>query len=155
MIRGVEAVRTSGMDVAMTTAAVIGADEAEVVRTATDLVRLLVTDRGDVQVTEYSSSDTDGPPPHTHRWHEIEYVIEGEVEFLLDGTWHRATAGDVQVLPAGSSHSVRVPSGEARVLMVTVGAPYDGFARDLASLPEDATGADVVTAAARHGVELA
>ena len=39
--------------------------------------------------------------------------------------------------------------------MVTIGAPYDGFARDLAALPEDATGADVVAAASRHGVELA
>jgi quercetin dioxygenase-like cupin family protein len=143
------------MDVGMTGAGVVGADEAEVVRTPTDLVRLLVTDRGDVQVTEYSSSDRDGPPAHTHLWHEIEYVLEGEVEFLLDGTWHRASAGDVQVLPAGSSHSVRVPEGEARVLMVTIGAPYDGFARDLAALDDDATGADVVATAAGHGVHLA
>jgi len=143
------------MDVRMTGPGVVDGDAAEVVRTPTDLVKLLVTDRGDVQVAEYTSADRDGPPAHTHQWHEIEYVIEGEVEFLLDGQWRSASVGDVQVLPAGSSHSVRVPEGEARVLMVTIGAPYDGFARDLAALPDDATGAEVVAAASRHGVELA
>jgi quercetin dioxygenase-like cupin family protein len=143
------------MDVAMTGAGVVSADEAEVVRNPMDVVRLLVTDRGDVQVSEYVSSDRDGPPAHTHLWHEIEYVIEGAVEFLLDGEWRRASAGDVQVLPAGTTHSVRVPEGEARVLMVTVGAPFDGFARDLAALPADAAGPDIVAAAARHGVQVA
>jgi len=126
-------------------------DAAEVVETPTDLVKLLVTDRGDVQVTEYVSSDREGPPPHRHEWHEVEYVIEGVAEFWLDGSWQRASAGSVQVLPAGSAHSVRIPEGEARILLVTIGAPYDQFARDLAG----AVGPEVVEVAARHGVTLA
>ena len=135
----------------MTEAGLVPSDAAEVVETPTDLVRLLVTDRGDVQVTEYVSADREGPPPHRHEWHELEYVIEGEAEFWLDGQWHPASAGSVQVLPAGAAHSVRIPEGEARILMVTIGAPYDQFARDLAT----ATGPEVVEVAARHGVTLA
>jgi quercetin dioxygenase-like cupin family protein len=142
------------MDVTMTGAGLVSADEAEVVQNSMDVVRLLVTDRGDVQVSEYVSSDRVGPPAHTHRWHEIEYVVEGAVEFLLDGEWHRLGAGGVQVLQAGAVHSVRVPDGEARVLIVTIGAPFDGFARDLAALPADATGPEVVAMAARHGVDV-
>ncbi|MET0881134.1 MAG: hypothetical protein ABWZ14_06260 [Acidimicrobiales bacterium] len=59
------------MDVTMTGAGLVSADEAEVVRNSMDVVRLLVTDRGDVQVSEYVSSDRVGPLAHTHRWHEI------------------------------------------------------------------------------------
>ena len=40
-----------------------------------DVVRLLVTDRGDVQVSEYVSSDRVGPPAHTHRCHEISDLL--------------------------------------------------------------------------------
>jgi ketosteroid isomerase-like protein len=64
----------------------------------------------------------------------------------------------VQVLPAGTAHSVRVPSGSARVLMVTVGPPYAPFARELAALGRDGvevTGADIVAVAHRHGLALA
>jgi hypothetical protein len=40
---------------------------------------------------------------------------------------------------------------------VTIGAPYDGFARDLAALygTGDPSGDAVVAVAHRHGVELA
>lgn len=138
----------------MTGAGVVPGDEFEALRTPTDDVLLRVVDRGDVQVVEYRSDDREGPPPHRHEWHEVEYVIDGEAEFLLDGEWHRAGPGAVQVLPAGVTHSVRVPKGEARILMVTIGAPYDQFARDLAALPDGHTGADVVEVAARHGVTL-
>jgi quercetin dioxygenase-like cupin family protein len=82
-----------------------------------------------VQVIEYSSTDREGPPPHFHPWHEVEFVIEGEVEFYVNGEWTRGGPGTVQMLPAGASHSVRVPAGTARLLYVTIGAPYDGMAR--------------------------
>jgi quercetin dioxygenase-like cupin family protein len=143
------------MDVQLSEAAVVEGDDFELVRSPTDDILLRVTDRGDVQVTEYVSEDRVGGPAHRHEWHEIEYVIEGEVEFWLDGEWHRAGAGSVQVLPAGVAHDVRVPAGRARVLMVTIGAPYDQFARDLAALGDDAEPAEVVATASHHGVTLA
>jgi hypothetical protein len=39
--------------------------------------------------------------------------------------------------------------------MVTIGAPYDQFARDLAGLGEAPAPADLVATAGRHGVTLA
>jgi quercetin dioxygenase-like cupin family protein len=128
----------------------------ETVRFPTDEIRLRVTKAGGVQVAEYTSEDREGPPAHSHPWDEIEYVIEGEAEFFMDGTWTRGGPGSVQMLPAGVAHSVRVPSGTARLLMVTIGAPYDGFARDLAALyaSGDPSTAEIVSTANRHGVEL-
>lgn len=134
---------------------VIAADRYEPLAIGSDRVLLRATDVGDVQVVEYQSDDRDGPPPHSHPWDEIEYVVDGTVEFLVDGEWQAAHAGAVQVLPAGAPHSVRVPTGTARVIMVTIGAPYDGFARELAALTASDAGDQVVDIAMRHGVHLA
>ena len=124
-----------------------------------DDVLLRVVDAGDVQVVEYRSQDREGPPVHVHPWDEIEYVIEGEVEFLVNGSWVRGGPGTVQMLPAGAAHSVRVPAGTARVLMVTAGAPYDGFARDSATLAGAGDGypdpVALLEVATRHGLRLA
>ena len=142
------------MDVEMTLAAVSQDDAAEVLRSPTDVIRLLVTDRGDVQVAEITSADRVGPPPHTQEWHEVQYVLEGEVEFWLDGQWHRLGPGDVEVLPAGVAHTVRVPRGEARLLQVTMGAPFDAFIREMVALDNDPDAAASAKgdAATRHGV---
>lgn len=138
-------------------AKVVGGEQFETISYPTDEIRLRVTESGEVQVVEYISEDREGPPAHSHPWHELEYVIEGEVEFQVDGTWTRCGPGSVQLLPAGVPHSVRVPQGSARVLMVTLGAPYDGFARELADLyaKPSMTTADVIAVAARHGVRPA
>jgi quercetin dioxygenase-like cupin family protein len=122
-----------------------------------DRIMLRVTD-GDIQVVEFTSTDREGPPPHRHPWHEVEFVIEGEVEFAVDGgPWTRGGAGTVQVLGAGSARTLRIPDGEARLLMVTVGAPYDGFAKAVSALlqRDGYTATDLVTTAERFGVTLA
>jgi quercetin dioxygenase-like cupin family protein len=128
--------------------------EAEVLRSPTDLVRLLVAGEGDVQVAEITSTDRVGPPVHTQEWSEVQYVVEGEPEFWLDGGWHRLGPGDVQVLPAGTPHTVRIPEGEAKLLQVTWGAPFDAFIREMVALDNDpgAPGSAKGEAAARHGV---
>jgi len=142
------------MDVEMTGAAVVRGDEAEVLRSPTDVIRLLVTGRRDVQVADITSTDRVGPPVHTQEWHEVQYVLEGEVEFWLDGEWHRLGPGDVEVLPAGVPHTVRVPEGEARLLQVTMGAPFDAFIREMVALDNDPDAAPSAKgdAARRHGV---
>ncbi len=87
---------------------------------------------------------------------EIEFVIEGEVEFYQQGAWTRAGPGAVQMLPAGVAHSVRVPHGRAKLPYVTIGAPYDGMARELSALyaSGQVTLEGVVAIANRHGVRL-
>jgi ketosteroid isomerase-like protein/quercetin dioxygenase-like cupin family protein len=140
-------------------ARLVDGDDVERLTTPFDQIDIRVAGDGDIEVVEYRSEDRDGPPAHRHPWDEIEYVIEGEVEFLVgDGGWQRLGPGGVQVLPAGTAHSVRVPAGAARVLMVTVGPPYAPFARELAALGRDGaevSGADIVAVAHRHGVALA
>jgi quercetin dioxygenase-like cupin family protein len=142
------------MDVEMTGAALVRGEDAEVLQSPTDLIRLLVTDRGDVQVAEITSADRVGPPVHTQEWHEVQYVLAGEVEFWLDGEWHRLGPGGVQALPAGTPHTVRIPEGEARILLVTIGASFAAFIRAMVALDNDpsATGSAKGDTAARHGV---
>lgn len=138
------------------TAGVTTGDQYETIRYPGDEILLRVTQGGNVQVIEYSSTDREGPPPHFHPWHEVEFVIEGEVEFYVNGVWTRGGPGTVQLLPAGASHSVRVPAGTARLLYVTIGAPYDGMARALSTLyaSGNADLASIVAIANQHGVRL-
>lgn len=138
------------------TAGIFDGSQYETVRYPDDEILLRVTSAGNVQVVEYISTDREGPPRHSHLWHEIEYVIEGEVEFYLNGEWIRGGPGAVQMLPAGVAHAVRVPSGSARLLFITIGAPYDGLARELSALYArgKASPEHIVAVAHRHGLHL-
>lgn len=138
-------------------AAVYDGQAFETITYPADEIRLRVTDAGEVQVAEYRSEDREGPPAHSHPWHELEYVIEGQVEFQVGGTVTRCGPGSVQLLPAGVPHSVRVPEGSARLLMVTFGPPADAFMRDMSTLFGDpsTTFDEIVATAGRHGVRPA
>lgn len=138
------------------TPAIIDGTDFETVRYPADDIHLRLTEGGNVQVVEYESTDRAGPPVHHHLWYEIEYVIEGEVEFYVNGEWKRGGPGTLQMLPPGAAHSVRIPEGKARILMITIGAPYDGFARELSALYESGAAdlAGIVATANRWGVRL-
>jgi quercetin dioxygenase-like cupin family protein len=134
-------------------AVVVPGGDAEVVRQPGDEIHLLAVEHGEVEVVEHLLMDREGLTPHVHPWDEVQVVIEGEVEFLVGGAWQRGGPGTVQLLPRGAPHSVRVPEGSARVVMVSVGAPYADFARATAAAV--ARGADAETIAdiaARFGV---
>lgn len=135
---------------------VVPGDRAERVEYPSDVIWLRAVGHGDVQVADYTSTDRDGPPAHRHPWDELQIVVEGEVEFLVGGVWSGGGSGTVQLLPKGEPHSVRVPRGAARIIQVSIGPPYDAFARDMAAL--FAAGAElpeIAEAAGRHGVTLA
>lgn len=138
-------------------AAIVDGGDYETVYYPDDTLHLRVSTGGNVHVVEYSSTDREGPPPHSHQWDEVAYVIEGDVEFWLEGRWHAAGPGSVQMLPAGAAHSVRIPTGRARLLMITIGAPFAPFARELSAYyARDAVDmAGVVAIAQRHGLQLA
>jgi quercetin dioxygenase-like cupin family protein len=61
-------------------------------------------------------------PRHTHPGDEISYVMEGEVELLIDGEPPRLVkAGEAFVVPAGKVHGARNPgSAPLRFLGVYV-----------------------------------
>jgi quercetin dioxygenase-like cupin family protein len=67
-------------------------------------------------------------PRHTHPGDEISYVMEGEVELLIDGAAPRVIkAGEAFVVPAGTVHGARnagaVPLRFVGVYVVDKGKP--------------------------------
>jgi quercetin dioxygenase-like cupin family protein len=71
-----------------------------------------------------------GPPPHVnHREDESFYVLEGEYEFLIEGSTIRARAGSLFYFPKGTHHAHRgVGEGVGRMLVTqTPGGLYEGF----------------------------
>ncbi len=77
-------------------------DQFETILYPADRVLIRVAGEGNVQVAEYHSTDRDAAPQHSHPWDEIEYVIEGEVEFYIKGAWRPVGPGGVQMLPPES-----------------------------------------------------
>lgn len=109
---------------------------------------------GDIQVADYVDADRAFPPKHRHPWAEVQVVVDGEVEFVIgDAEPVRGGPGTVQFLPIGVGHATRIPEGEARLIQVSIGHPYDAFARDVAALlAEGASAERLLEVAARHGV---
>lgn len=60
-------------------------------------------------------------PRHTHFGEEIIYVIEGELEYEIDGKVSRVKAGDVLFVPAGTPHTAKnIGTGNAAELATYV-----------------------------------
>jgi quercetin dioxygenase-like cupin family protein len=135
---------------------VIPGDVAERIVYPDDEIWIRAAGHGDLQVADYTSTDRDGPPMHRHPWDEAQIVISGYAEFRIGGDdWVSGGSGTVQLLPRGTAHAVRVPRGEARLIQVSIGPPYDGFARAMAALFAEGASLDRIAAtAADHGVTL-
>ena len=59
------------------------------------------------------------PPPHSHtREDEAVYVMRGDVEFTVAGTVVRPALGEWVYLPKGQTHSFRVLSEDAHLLVM-------------------------------------
>jgi quercetin dioxygenase-like cupin family protein len=70
--------------------------------------------------------DFEGVPPHTHSDHaDSFYVLEGELEFFLDGSWHRVGPGTFLSVPPNIEHGFR-PAG-VPFRMLNIHAPNVGF----------------------------
>jgi quercetin dioxygenase-like cupin family protein len=68
-----------------------------------------------------------GVPLHTHDDHvDAFYVLEGEVEFTVDGETLRAGPGSYVAAPAGVPHGFR-NAGEGELRMLNTHAPHAGF----------------------------
>jgi quercetin dioxygenase-like cupin family protein len=55
-------------------------------------------------------------PPHTHLWHVGLYVLAGEAKVLLDDQTVQATPGYCIQMPAGTLHTYRILSPQAKFL---------------------------------------
>ncbi len=65
-----------------------------------------------------------GPPLHVHAdLEEAFYVVEGEVEFVIDGKTTRATPGTFLLSPRGVPHKFRLVSREPAKLFKIISPP--------------------------------
>jgi quercetin dioxygenase-like cupin family protein len=66
-------------------------------------------------VVEYAgASGQPGPPLHVHHtFEEAWYILEGEVDFTLEGRTVRGSAGTYVLIPRGVPHTFAVAGGRA------------------------------------------
>jgi quercetin dioxygenase-like cupin family protein len=55
-------------------------------------------------------------PPHKHPHEQITYIVEGEMEFTVNGETKLLTAGDGVVIPPNQEHSARVHDKPSKAL---------------------------------------
>ncbi len=120
---------------------------------------------GRVLVTEQRAPRGSGSPLHVHH-NEDEwfYVLEGELTISVDGDTVVAPAGAFVFGPRDVPHTFVVSSEQARFLLVTEPAGFEGFVRALAEpaaraeIPPAPTAPPdmepVLRAAADHGLEI-
>jgi mannose-6-phosphate isomerase-like protein (cupin superfamily) len=120
---------------------------------------------GRVMVTEQVARLGGGSPLHVHHnENEWFYVLEGELTFWVGGETVVAGAGTFVFGPRDVPHTFVVSSQQARFLLVTEPAGFEGFVRALGTPvpapelpPAPAAPPDmepVMRAAAEHGLEI-
>lgn len=98
-----------------------------------------------------------GPPPHRHDWDEAYYILEGAIDFEIDGEAVRSKTGDFNYLPRNTVHGFKgASSAPARVLIFASPAHGSEFFLELneaiRTLPED--GAKIPQIGERHGIHF-
>lgn len=83
----------------------------------------------------------DGPPPHSHPWDEAFYVLEGQVELIMNGEATLLDQGSYVHIPAHTSHAYRNASPVTKLLAIVSDCRGGQFFRatdkNVQSMPED------------------
>ena len=146
-----------------------GSDEGE----ATWFFNALMTTKastsetgGAYSLTEHLVTAASNPPMHVQiDEEEAFYILEGEIEFEVDGRVVTATPGTFALVARGAPHLFRVRTETARMLVICSGKPSDNLEDFFAGMGEPATertlpqpaAPDVdrlVALCARTGIEL-
>jgi quercetin dioxygenase-like cupin family protein len=98
-----------------------------------------------------------GPPPHRHDWDEAYYILEGKIEFMIDGRPVSSSRGDFNYLPRGTVHGFKGASDTpARVLIFAAPAHGSEFFQEVnhevRRVPEDLS--KIPEIGQRHGIEF-
>ncbi len=123
------------------------------------------TTDGRVAAVECLAPRGHGSPLHVHRKEdEWFYVVEGELTFWVGGRVIDAPAGSFVYGPRDVAHTFTVASPEARFLLVTEPAGFEGFMRALAepattrTLPPESVQPPhperMMALAAEYGIEI-
>lgn len=87
-------------------------------------------------LVEYeAAAGVPGPPPHLHRsFEEAFYVLEGEVDFTMDGRTIRLTCGSFVAVPRGAVHTFATVGGPARWVGIFAPGRYEKLVEELGAL---------------------
>jgi mannose-6-phosphate isomerase-like protein (cupin superfamily) len=91
----------------------------------------------DIYMAEYVLEPGGEPgTPHYHARHsDTFYVLEGELEFVIDGKTVRATAGMVLAAPRGAVHAFPVAvGGRARFLNFHTPGGFERYMREIVAM---------------------
>jgi quercetin dioxygenase-like cupin family protein len=109
-----------------------------------DQVDMLVTQEmtgGSSATLVETSPPGGGPPPHQHRNEdETFFVIEGDYEFLVDGNWVKASAGDSFYRARGTIHTFRnCGTTSGRILIFVQPGGFQSYLEEISplSVPSD------------------
>ena len=95
---------------------------------------------GAYSLTEHLLTAASNPPMHVQvDEDEAFYVLDGEVEFEVDGQVVRATPGTFAFVARGSAHTFRVLTETARFLVICSGKPTDNLEEFFVAMGEPAT----------------
>lgn len=75
---------------------------------------------------------------HLHRYHsETFYILEGAVDFYIDGDWMTAGPGTTIHIPPGTPHALDMPGGRTgKLLMIMQPSGFDEFLAVMATMTE-------------------
>lgn len=95
------------------TAVVLDPGAGRVIGVGADRMVHKATSESDAfSLVEYFGAPVAGPPPHVHRSNEeLFFILEGEVDFTLEGATRRLGAGGVAFVPRGAVHTFAVAGG--------------------------------------------
>ena len=103
-------------------------------------VKLAASDTGSAYtVVEDNLKSTFALGLHLHRHHaETFYILEGSVDFYVDGKWMSAQTGACLHIPPGIPHAAKISEGldNARMLMIFQPSGFDGFLSEIAQMSQ-------------------
>lgn len=108
-----------------------------------------------IELFETNGAPGGGPPPHTHPWEEIYFVLSGEMEVVIDGRVTLLGPSDHIHIPAGALHAYKTP-GRTHFLTIVSKGNASKFFRQVATevdmSPPDIAG--VLRIGAEHGIRF-
>ena len=126
-----------------TTTLIRGRDEGEATWFFNALMTTVASTQetgGAYSLTEHLATAASNPPMHVQvDEDEAFYVLDGEVEFEVDGQIVRATPGTFAFVARGSAHTFRVLTETARYLVICSGKPTDNLEEFFVAMGEPAS----------------